>query len=169
MWPIEFIKRMVLCMFRGEPSLPETFTHPARRNDTSTGDFSNLQGTSTVNRDIPRTSQIVQARRVAAPQACKNEISARSHTGRRRLLVGLPPSSSIPNARIVREQVSQDMTAEKLIERLAGRLDVDKDKWVILVFSDNKKPYLLDKGESIGKFLTSKTERLYFYPKAMVR
>jgi len=166
MWPIEFIKKLVQRLLRGGPSLSEKNNWFDRRIVAPARDYPKTPENSTISPDAHR---VPQARCTAVPPTCRNEFSTQPHVRRTKLLVGLPPSSSIPSARIVREQVSHDMTAEKLIEQLAGKLGVNKDKWVLLVFSDDNAPYQLDKEKSIGKFLTSKTERLYFYPKAMVR
>jgi len=85
------------------------------------------------------------------------------------LWVGLPPRSDIPHARRIREQIRPDMTAKELIKQIADRLGVNENKWAIVVFSDDNPPHELNENSKIGKFLVNRTERLYFYPKAMIR
>lgn len=86
------------------------------------------------------------------------------------LLIGLPPRSrdqQIPD--IMKEWVEKDMTAGDLIRELAAKLRVNKDKWVLIVVSNEKTPYVLGLREKVEKFINSKTERLYFYPEFVVR
>ena len=86
------------------------------------------------------------------------------------LLIGLPPSSKDQNKpNIMKECVEKDMTAKDLISELAAKLRVNKDKWVLIVVSNEKTPYVLDFREKVEKFINSKTERLYFYPEFVVR
>lgn len=85
------------------------------------------------------------------------------------LWVGLPPRSDIPHARRTREYISNNTKAKDLIRQIAKKLNVNEDKWVLLVFSDENPPHVLDNELRVAEFLTKRTERLYFYPKTMVR
>ena len=85
------------------------------------------------------------------------------------LWVGLPPRSDIPHARRIREQIRPDMAAKELIKQIADRLGVNENKWTIVVFSDDNPPRELNENSKIEKFLVNRSERLYFYPKAMIR
>ena len=143
--------------------MPEERTVLLRRDDTSSGyplGWKYAPQSPDVNLQIPSASQTEV---MAIKKICRSPAT-------KKLLIGLPPRSNISRVRIMREEPpSPDMTAEKMIERLAKKLGVNKDKWVLLVFSDNNAPYQLSKEDKINRFLTSETERLYFYPKAMIK
>jgi hypothetical protein len=51
------------------------------------------------------------------------------------------------------------MTAGELLEKLAQRFRVNKDKWQLVVFSNEKAPYILEKDAKIYNFISSKKER----------
>lgn len=160
---IEFIKRLVHYILRGEASLPEESAVLISKNDTSSGNLfgweKSSQSSDAVSHVHSATKTVMQTRQNAPRSPLRKE-----------LLIGLPPRSNVSRIRIMREKLpSLDITAEKMVARLAEKLGVNKEKWVLMVFSDNNAPYQLDGNEQIGKFLTSKTERLYFYPKAMIK
>ena len=115
MWPIEFIKKIIRRMLRGELSLPEMFVNPARKNNIPTSDFSDFQGTST----LAKGTHPAQLSRTTIP-------STRSRARRTKLLVGLPPSSQNSRANVVREQITIEMTAGELVDRLAAKHRVNK-------------------------------------------
>jgi hypothetical protein len=101
--------------------------------------------------------------------ATRTDYSAYS-IARNSLLIGLPPGSTDQHEpKLMEECMKKDMTAKDLIEKLASKLRVNKDKWVLVVVSNEKTPYVLDTKEKVEKFVNSKTERLYFYPEFVVR
>lgn len=83
------------------------------------------------------------------------------------LHIGLPPyqNSSLPKA--ISVTASQYIKAEDLARQLAEKLGVNKNRWKLIIFSDNEKPRTLDKGELMKNFQSNK--RLYYAPEIRVR
>lgn len=86
--------------------------------------------------------------------------------------IGLMPSeynmlTGHANTYLVKD-VYPSMTARQLIEKLAWRFRVNKDKWHLIVYSDDNPWYILDRNVEIGRFIGNKDERLYFYPAFVV-
>lgn len=164
MWPIEFIKRLLLYVLRGLVAMFEGAR--ALRSLGSSGGFSAWKSPDSTDDRRPKPIDDI-------PDANKISELGREVRHVRRglsLRIGLQPSARSTHARtIIQENISPNMTAKDLIEILSTRFRVNKDKWELLVFSNEKAPYVLEKDAKLARFFTSKKERLYFYPEILVR
>lgn len=89
--------------------------------------------------------------------------------GKIQLYIGLPPNygPSIPQR--MSAIISDDMDVEELSYHLAKRLGVNRNRWKLIVISDEKGPYALDKRRKLRDFQSNRKERLYFSPEIRVR
>jgi len=85
------------------------------------------------------------------------------------LHIGLPPYCSPNLPKRMSAIIAKDMRAEELNHRLAEDLGVNKNRWKLIVVSDEKRPYILDKNENLIEFQSNAKKRLYFYPEIRVR
>lgn len=160
---IVFIKEVLQSLIGGVSKLAgATGFWIQRPKNTSSTDFGWIPDSTG---KIPCSANDAPSREIAPrPSAPLSSLPRGSN-----LWVGLPPRSDIRHARRIKEHISPNMTARDLIKQIAGRLGVSEDKWILIVFSDDKSPYALNEDSKIEKFLVNRSERLYFYPKAMMK
>jgi hypothetical protein len=101
------------------------------------------------------------ATQTSPPLNSRRRTYSREHQNQIR--IGLQPSKKIHHARVISESISHDMTAKQLVEKLAKRLRVDKDKWRLVVYSNNEAPYDLPLDAKLENFLSTTKRRLYFF------
>lgn len=146
MWPIEFIKRLVQRVLRGEVSLPERIYDLARRGIMSTFDSPRSRENSTIT--TPQQNAAVSVVPV-------NKIS---------LGIELPITSRNPHPRRFTITIPKDMSVGRLRTKLAEKFEVKNEDWRIVAIDDKNAQRILDDKEKLNEIKPEKRRRIYFYP-----
>lgn len=153
----DFITQLLQCITRGEATLAGLLDHwnPTRSAPPNTDSAWEPNSTDTIG--------LQTAIKTAPPTKSRTRIHSRECT--KQIRIGLQPSRKIPHARVISESISHGMTGEQLIEKLSKRLRVDKNKWRLVVYSNDEAPYDLPLNAKLENFLSTTKRRLYFFHK----
>lgn len=156
MWPIEFIKRMIQHLLRGEVNLPERNIDSARRLNPSANEFPSARTNSTLTSSVPHTSPAVTSQR----NILEENISPNKMT----IKIELPITSIHPHPRRYTITMPKDMSIGRLRVNLANEFKVNKDDWKIVAIDNDRRQHILNDRERLNDIQINKRKRLYFYP-----
>ena len=161
--PIEFIKRWIQRVDRGESSMVHTdYTSRIPKITDGTSAFKlldHLQNYKTYTNEI--RSEFDKERILLPP----DKIAIR---------IELPISSDYPRPRVFDIAIPKEMDVDSFKTKLAEKIKINEDGWEIIeIDDDNKRQRILKKNEKLDKYQLknnqSNKKRLYFYPNIFKR